>query len=105
MSVLRYYGCTNSFIRILGSLVCIIVTFYLLSLVLCCDIYRSTLISLMYPACMITVHGRKSRALQRARGMMKIVCLAFVACPCGPKSDAYLGRNWVAMDQETNVGP
>src|SRR3954469_18078951 len=54
---------TNSFIRILGSLVCNIVTFYLLSLVLCCDIYRSTLISIMYPACMITVHDRKSRTL------------------------------------------
>src|SRR3954470_2711153 len=35
-----------------------------LSLVLCCDIHRSTLISIMYPACMITVHDRKSRALQ-----------------------------------------
>src|SRR3954469_2210874 len=35
-----------------------------LCLVLCCDIYRSTLISIMYPACMITVHDRKSRALQ-----------------------------------------
>src|SRR4051812_15644900 len=34
-----------------------------LCLVLCCDIYRSTLISIMYPACMITVHDRKSRAL------------------------------------------
>src|SRR3954469_21349763 len=38
-----------------------------LSLVLCCDIYRSTLISIMYPACMITIHDRKSRALQRGR--------------------------------------
>ena len=28
-------------------------------------IHRSTLISIMYPACMITVHDRKSRALQR----------------------------------------
>src|SRR4051812_49306794 len=35
-----------------------------LCLVLCCDIYRSTLILIMYPACMITVHDRKSRALQ-----------------------------------------
>ena len=35
----------------------------LLSLVLCCDIHRSTLISIMYPVCMITVHDRKSRAL------------------------------------------
>src|ERR1043165_5268045 len=34
-----------------------------LSLVLCCDIHRSTLISIMYPACMITVHDHKSRAL------------------------------------------
>src|SRR3954467_5835100 len=43
------------------------VILYLISdlcLVLCCDIYRSTLISIMYPACMITVHDRKSRALQ-----------------------------------------
>src|SRR3954466_6721325 len=64
MSVLRYYACTDLCFRILGSLACNIVTFYLLSLVLCCDIYRSTLISIMYPACMITVHGRKSRALQ-----------------------------------------
>src|SRR4051812_22842528 len=61
---------TNSFIRVLGSLVCIIVTFYLLSLVLCCDIYRSTLISIMYPACMITVHGRKSRALHTTNGLL-----------------------------------
>ena len=35
-----------------------------LSLVLCCDIYRSTLILIMYPACMITIHDRKSRVLQ-----------------------------------------
>src|ERR1041384_5806883 len=38
-----------------------------LCLVLCCDIHRSTLISIMYPACMITVHDRKSRALQSSR--------------------------------------
>src|SRR3954463_1946278 len=37
-----------------------------LSLVLCCDIHRTTLISIMYPACMITVHDRKSRALQQS---------------------------------------
>src|SRR4051812_10255136 len=67
---LTKYVCTqiscliNSFIRILGSLACNIVTFMFLSLVLCCDIYRSTLISIMFPWCMITVHGRKSRALQ-----------------------------------------
>src|SRR3954466_3117206 len=30
--------------------------YLILSLVLCCDIHRSTLISIMYPACMITVH-------------------------------------------------
>src|SRR4051812_41622812 len=34
-----------------------------LCLVLCCDIYRSTLLSIMYPACMITVHDRKLRVL------------------------------------------
>src|SRR4051812_12133242 len=34
-----------------------------LCLVLCCDIYRDTLISIMYPACMITVNDRKSRVL------------------------------------------
>src|SRR4051812_49100967 len=39
-----------------------------LSLVLCCDIYRSTLISIMYPACMITVHDHTSRVLQRCYG-------------------------------------
>src|SRR3954463_3485513 len=38
-----------------------------LSLVLCCDIHRSTLISIMYPACMITVHDRKSRELHQHR--------------------------------------
>src|SRR3954470_21446403 len=46
------------------------VIFHLISdlcLVLCCDNYRSTLISIMYPACMITVHDHKSRALQRRR--------------------------------------
>src|SRR3954471_13455143 len=43
-----------------------------LCLVLCCDIYRDTLISIMYPACMITVHDRKSRALH-------LGCLDF--CP------------------------
>src|SRR4051812_48774109 len=69
MSVLRYYGCTDLCFRIFGSVGCIIVTFYLLCLVLCCDIYRSTLISIMYPACMITVHGRKSRALHHALGL------------------------------------
>src|SRR4051812_28033867 len=35
-----------------------------LSLVLCCDIHRSTLISIIYPACMITVHDCKPRVLQ-----------------------------------------
>src|ERR1041384_2225266 len=63
MSVLRYYGCTDLCIRIFGSLVCNISLISDLCLVLCCDIYRSTLISIMYPACMITVHDRKSRAL------------------------------------------
>src|SRR3954466_11152651 len=33
---------------------------------LCCDIYRSTLISVMCPACMIIVHDRKSRALHHS---------------------------------------
>src|SRR4051812_34349941 len=28
--------------------------------------YRSTLISIMYPACMITIHDRKSRALHES---------------------------------------
>src|SRR4051812_18806882 len=45
-----------------------LVILYLISdlcLVLCCDIYRSTLISIMYPACMITVHDRKSRVLHK----------------------------------------
>src|SRR4051812_25134740 len=65
MSVLRYYDCITLCIRILGSLACNIFSLILdLCLVLCCDIYRSTLISIMYPACMITVHDRKSRALQ-----------------------------------------
>src|SRR3954470_4468364 len=64
MSVLRYYGCTDFCIRILGSLVCNIRFISDLCLVLCFDIYRSTLISIMYPACMITVHDRKSRVLQ-----------------------------------------
>src|SRR4051812_5013366 len=64
MSVLRYYDCITLCIRILGSLVCNINLISDLCLVLCCDIYRSTLISIMYPACMITVHDRKSRALQ-----------------------------------------
>src|SRR3954468_2179697 len=65
MSVLRYYDCLPYVFRILGYLVC---NFNLISvwcLVLCCDIYRSTLISIMYPACMITVHDRKSRALHK----------------------------------------
>src|SRR3954463_16729090 len=66
MSVLRYYGCTDLCIRIFGSLVCNINLISDLCLVLCCDIYRDTLISIMYPACMITVHNRKSRALQGA---------------------------------------
>src|SRR4051812_19407037 len=47
--------------RILGLYFCNLLS--VLCLVLCCDIYRSTLISIMYPACMITVHDRKSRAL------------------------------------------
>src|SRR3954469_22435035 len=64
MSVLRYHVGLTLFFGSSDPLFFIIVTFYLLSLVLCCDIYRSTLISIMYPACMITVHGRKSRALQ-----------------------------------------
>src|ERR1043165_9558850 len=69
MYVLRYYGCTDLCIRILRSLVCIICNLLsLLSLVLCCDIYRSTLILIMYPACMITVHDRKSRALLLGQG-------------------------------------
>src|SRR3954469_4553752 len=66
MSVLRYYGCTDLCIRIFGSLACNIGLISDLCLLLCCDIYRSTLISIMYPACMITVHDRKSRALQGA---------------------------------------
>src|SRR3954465_15524139 len=48
-----------------------LVILYLISdlcLVLCCDIYRSTLISIMYPACMITVHDRKSRVLHHGSG-------------------------------------
>src|SRR3954467_12468548 len=66
---LTNYVCTqilclyNLCIRILGSLACNIIPLSYLSLVLCCDIHRSTLISIMYPACMITVHDRKSRAL------------------------------------------
>src|SRR3954462_5071978 len=63
MSVLRYYDCMT---YVFGSSDPWFVIFNLLSylsLVLCCDIYRSTLISIMYPACMITVHDRKSRAL------------------------------------------
>src|SRR3954464_9195566 len=64
MSVLRYYGCIDLCIRIFGSLACNIFSLIsVLCLVLCCDIYHSTLISIMYPACMITVHDRKSRAL------------------------------------------
>ena len=42
-----------------------------LCLVLCYDIYRHTLISIMYPACMITVHDRKSRALHQSIGKEK----------------------------------
>src|ERR1044072_9891927 len=53
MSVLRYYGCTDLCIRIFGSLVCNIRLISDLCLVLCCDIYRDTLISSMYSACMI----------------------------------------------------
>ena len=41
---------------------------YFILLVLCCDIYRDTLISIMYPACMITVHDRNSGALQNPSG-------------------------------------
>src|SRR3954470_22249573 len=64
MSVLRHYDCITLCIRILGSLVCNIRLISDLCLVLCCDTYRSTFISIMYPACMITVHDRKSRVLQ-----------------------------------------
>src|SRR3954470_3755752 len=64
MSVLRHYDCITLCIRILGSLVCNISLISDLCLVLCCEIYRSTFISIMYPACMITVHDRKSRVLQ-----------------------------------------
>src|SRR3954470_5039423 len=63
MSVLRYYVCITYVFGSLRSLACNIRSFFYLSLVLCCDIHRSTLISIMYPACMITVHDRKSRAL------------------------------------------
>src|SRR3954471_15605867 len=45
-----------------------------LCLVLCCDIYRSTLISIMYPACMITVHDRKSRALHSKDSRHDVSC-------------------------------
>src|SRR3954471_5438472 len=65
MFVLRYYDCMN---YVFGSSCfpwfVILDLFQILCLVLCCDIYRDTLISIMYPACMITVHDRKSRALQ-----------------------------------------
>src|SRR3954469_6474803 len=65
MSVLKYYDFITLCIRILGSLVCNIGFISDLCLVLCCEIYRDTLISIMYPACMIAVHDRKSRALQQ----------------------------------------
>src|SRR3954464_9149419 len=64
MSVLRYYGCTDLCNRTSDPWLVILYLISDLCLVLCCDIYRSTLISIMYPACMITVHDRKSRALQ-----------------------------------------
>src|SRR3954467_1978237 len=54
------------------------VILYLISdlcLVLCCDIYRSTLISIMYPACMITVHDRKSRALHISSARLVVQCV------------------------------
>src|SRR3954471_23961597 len=70
---LTNYVCTqilclyNLCIWILGSLACNIRSLSYLSLVLCCDIYRSTLISVMYPACMITVHDRISRVPEEQR--------------------------------------
>src|SRR3954466_11708487 len=64
MSVLRYYVCITLYSDPCGPWLVISDLYLILSLVLCCDIHRSTLISIMYPACMITVHDRKSRALQ-----------------------------------------
>src|SRR4051812_20558666 len=54
-------------------LACIKQLVLFLFVVLCCDIHRNTLISIMYPACMITVHDRKSRALQKPK---KVLCRA-----------------------------
>src|SRR3954470_7338831 len=64
MSVLRYYVCITYVFGSLRSLACNIRSLSYLSLVLCCDIHRSTLISIIYPACMITVHDCKPRVLQ-----------------------------------------
>src|SRR3954467_12465602 len=93
MSVLRYYDCITLCIRILGSLVCNINLISDLCLVLCCDIYRSTLISIMYPSCMIIVHDHKSRALHPCDSLTSLLDtviwipepgynLTHVACPC-----------------------
>src|SRR3954468_22716073 len=68
MSVLRYYVCMT---YVFGSLVCNINLISDLCLVLCCDIYRSTLISVMYPACMITVHDRISGGSRRPRRLRR----------------------------------
>src|SRR3954467_11786281 len=67
MSVLRYYVCITLYSDPCGPWLVISDLYLILSLVLCCDIHHSTLTSIMYPACMITVHDRKSRVLQRPR--------------------------------------
>src|SRR4051794_2995805 len=64
MYVLRYYSCMTYVFGSSDPWFVILSPLSYVSLVLCCDIYRSTLISIMYPTCMITVHDRKLRALQ-----------------------------------------
>src|ERR1043165_3539526 len=90
-----------------------------LCLVLCCDIYRSTLISIMYPACMITVHDRKSRALEDSciqnRGvanyllslLFSLVSLpfSFFFCVLNQKYQKYLLLLWVQMKPLSCVPP
>src|SRR3954467_6292923 len=71
MSVLRYYVCITLYSDPCGPWLVISDLYLILSLVLCCDIHRSTLISIMYPACMINVHDRKSRALERIHGLCR----------------------------------
>src|ERR1041385_921682 len=58
MSVLRYYGLYNLCIRVRGTpLYCNILVYPFVFSVVLWYSHRGTLISAVYPACMITVHG------------------------------------------------